>query len=112
MDIDCLMMLCILELHRGKSIRLVDGIPSDVAGINDISKDDLFCYIQEKVVPSIGINDLSYSINRLVSDGYISINGGRLYPAIWLIHYFIEILQYEDDNKKRSQMLSKRMKNK
>ena len=37
MEIDYLVMLFILRLHKGKSIKLVDGILSDVAGINDIT---------------------------------------------------------------------------
>lgn len=75
MDTDCLVMLSILNLHRGKSIK-----------------------------------DLQSSINRIISKGHLSIIDNRLCPSIELIHFFVEILQYEEDINERLLILSRKMR--
>lgn len=109
MEIDYLVMLSILKLHRGKSIKLVDGVLSDVAGINDIDIDGVLCYLLEKVNINMSIKNLNDSINRLISKGHLFIRAGRLCPSSRLIHYFVEILQYEEDINESLKMLSRRM---
>jgi len=111
MDTEYLVMLAILQLHRGKSIKLVDGILLDVAGINDISIEDVFYYIIEKCTINMGIKDLNDNISQLMSKGFLSIRDGRLCPSLGIIHYFVEILQYTDDINESLQMLSRRMDN-
>lgn len=111
MDTEYLVMLAILQLHRGKSIKLVDGILLDVVGINDISIEDVFCYILEKCTINMSITNLNDSINQLISKGFLSISDGRLCPSLGITHYFVEILQYIDDINEKLQMLSRRMDN-
>ncbi len=112
MDVDYIVMLSILQLHRGKSIKLVQGKLCDVDGINDISSNDLLRYISEKFVLNMENKVLNESINRLISGGFLSIREGRMCPSLGLIHYFVEILQYGDDIKESLSMLSARMENK
>ena len=109
MDIDYLVMLSILQLHRGKSIKYEDDKMSDVAGINDISVNNVYSYLLSTFNPNIEIDDLKESIFRLQTKGHLYIEDGRLCPSISLIHYFLEILQYEEDKKESLRMLSSRI---
>ncbi len=109
MDIDYLVMLSILQLHRGKSIKCLDCKMSDLAGINDIDANDVYSYLLSTGSPNIGINDLDESIIRLQTKGHLHIENGRLCPSISLIHYYVEILQYEEDKKESMRMLSSRI---
>jgi hypothetical protein len=109
MDIDYLVMLSILQLHRGKSIKYVDGKMSDVTGINDISVNNVYSYLISTYNSNIDINDLNESINRLQTKGHLHIEDGRLCPSNSLIHYFVEILQYEEDKKECLRMLSSKI---
>ena len=109
MDIDNFVMLCILQLHSGKNIEIVDGMLNEIEGVNGISVDDIYCDILDKDKMNISIKDLKSSINRLMLKGHLSIRDERICPSLGLVYYFMEILQYEGDANESLQMLSSRL---
>ena len=109
MEIDNFVMLCILQLHSGKNIEIVDGMLNEIDGVNGISVDDIYCDILDKEKTNISIKDLKSSINRLMLKGHLSILDERICPSLGLVYYFIEILQYEDDVNESLNMISSRL---
>jgi hypothetical protein len=108
-DFDTLVMLSILRLHGGKSIKLVNGKLTNVPGINDIYLENVFSFIVKNHLLTITIEDITKSINRFISYKLVTIENNRLCPSYSLIRYYIEILKDTDCLEEQLKILDAKM---